>query len=176
MAPSMPNRSNRPSCTSRSPAWLGVVGGVLAGVVLVVGCGKSKPSTDVPGEAGMADATAAEEPEAHPAIDDGLSAYVNELAGYEDAMLSIGLPLPGGVVQSRTGEGRNSLPAGDGGGDAGARCERVCGLATNICELRDRICGMVDEHRNELRYQAACERATLDCEHATEACEGCDDG
>jgi hypothetical protein len=176
MAPSMSSWSNRPSCTSRSPAWLGLIGGVLAAGVLVVGCGKNKESTEAPGDASVADAPAAEEPEAHPAVDDGLSAYVNELAGYEDAMLSIGLPLPGGVAQARTNEGRNSLPAGDGGGDAGARCERICGLATNICELRERICGLVDEHRNELRYQAACERATLDCEHATKACEGCDDG
>jgi len=153
-----------------------VLAGVLAGAVLVVGCGKNKPSADHPGEAAVADtAGGAEEPEAYRAIDDGLSGYVNELAGYEDAMLSIGLPLPGGVSQARTSEGRNSLPAGDGGGNAGARCERICGLATNICELRDRICGLVDEHGNELRYQAACERATLDCEHATKACEGCDD-
>jgi hypothetical protein len=171
------SRSNSPSCTSRSPAWLGVIAGVLAGAVLVVGCAKSKPSTEAPGEAAVADsAEAGAEPEAHRDVDDGLSAYLNELAGHEDAMLSIGLPLPGGVAQARTEEGRSSLPAGDGGGDAGARCERVCGLATNICELRDRICGLVDEHRNELRYHNACERASLDCEHATKACEGCDDG
>jgi hypothetical protein len=171
------SRSNSPSCTNRSPAWLGVIAGVLAAAVLVVGCSKEKPATEAPGDAAVADSTEpGAEPEAHGYVDDGLSAYLNELAGHEDALLSIGLPLPGGVAQARTDEGRNSLPAAEGVSDPGARCERVCGLATNICELRDRICGLVDEHRNELRYHNACERASLDCEHATKACEGCDDG
>jgi hypothetical protein len=154
-----------------------VIGGLLAGAVLVAGCAKNKPATEAPGDSSVAEAAEADtDPEAHRYVDDALSGYLDELAGYEDSMLVAGLPLPSGVAQTRIGEGRSSLPAGDGGGDAGARCVRVCGLATNICELRDRICGLVDEHHDELRYQTVCERATVDCEHATKACEGCDDG
>jgi hypothetical protein len=146
------------------------------GAVLVAGCAKkARPDTETPDDAMPAavDAAAAE-PEATP-LEGDLASYENELLGYEDAMLAAGLELPDAVVQSRTEVGQRSVPASDGGGDAGGpRCERICGLATNICELRDRICQLGDEHREELRYARACERATLDCERATLACEGCD--
>ena len=170
--PPLPNR-RRPSCTSPA-SWRGVIAGLLAGAVLVAGCGKKAgPSSEAP-EATAADASPGFETERYEVLD-GLGGYENELAGYEDQMLAIGLPLPGAVVQARTDQGRNSLPAGDGGGDAGGpRCERICGLATNICELRERICTLGAEHQGEPRYEHACERATLDCEHATAACEGCD--
>lgn len=182
LGPPMPHwpspAQNRPRKPANGPSstWLGVVAGLLAGAVLVVGCGKKAPSTDVPGDAGAAEATTADvEPEPYRYADDGLGGYENELADYEDRMLSLGLPLAGVVTQARTSEGRSSLPMTDGGGETGGpRCERICGLATSICELRDRICDLGNEHRDEPRYQAACERATLDCEQATEACEGCD--
>lgn len=162
--------------------WRSVIAGLLAGGVLVAGCGKKAgPSSEAPTDAAGADAPAAEsvEPGADDdgrTLDDGLSRYELELAGYEDAMLAAGLELPGAVAQARADQGKASVPAADGGGDAaGARCERICGLATNICELRSHICDLADEHRNELRYEQACERANLDCQRATAACEGCDE-
>lgn len=171
LGPPMPRRT---SCSSPSSSWRSVLAGLLTGAVLVAGCSKAKPGTEAPDAMPAAEDTAAAEPEASP-LDDGLASYENELLGYEDAMLAAGLELPDAVVQTRTDAGQRSVPASDGGGDAGGpRCERICGLATNICELRDRICQLGDEHREELRYQRACERATLDCERATQACEGCD--
>jgi hypothetical protein len=151
-----------------------VVAGLLAGAMLVAACGKNAPSTEAPGDAGAAEA-AADSDDPQRFADDGLAGYENDLANHEDRMLSLGLPLPGAVTQARTSEGRNSLPMTDGGGETGGpRCERICELATNICELRDHICDLGSEHPNDLRYQRACERATLDCEGASEACEGCD--
>lgn len=152
-----------------------MLAGLLAGALLVVGCGKKAgPSTEAPADSmPAAGDSAAAEPEAAPA-DDGLASYEDELLAYEDAMLAAGLELPDAVVQSRTDVGQRSVPASNGGDAGGQRCERIRGLATSICELRDRICQLGDEHREELRYQRACERATLDCERATEACEGCD--
>jgi hypothetical protein len=164
------------------PTWRSVTAGLLAGGLLVAGCGKKAPSTEAPADSAAADAPAAESMEpgvddhgpGH-ILDDGLSRYAIELEGYEDALLSAGLELPGAVAQARADEGKASVPAADGGGDAeGARCERICELATNICGLRDHICELADEHRNELRYAQICERAELDCQRATAACEGCD--
>ena len=152
-----------------------MVAGLLAGALLVAGCGKNAPSTEVPGDAGAAETAADPEAEPRRFADDDLVGYENDLADHEDRMLSLGVPLPGAVTQARTSEGRNSLPMTDGGGEAGGpRCERICELATNICELRDHICELGSEHPGDLRYQRACERATLDCESAGEACEGCD--
>jgi hypothetical protein len=143
--------------------------------MLVGGCGKNKPAmgTEAPGDA--SEAAAGDSPSmAEPADDGGLSDFELELEGYEDAMLATGVALPGVVMQARADLGKPSVAA-TADDPTGQRCERICGLATNICGLRDRICELVDDHRNELRYVRACERANLDCERATEACEGCDD-
>jgi hypothetical protein len=189
MTPTTPTMRG-PACTSPGGssskwpfgAWRGVIVGLVAGAMLVAGCGKSKPSmgTEAPGDAG--EAASADSPSmAEPGddggaglVDGGLSSYESELEGYEDAMLATGVALPGIVMQTRTDLGKPSVPA-TADDPTGQRCERICGLATNICGLRDRICELVDDHGNELRYVRACERANLDCERATEVCEGCDD-
>lgn len=181
MTPPMPNRPNQTRgscCTSPSPSWLGVIAGLLVGAVLVAGCGKKgAPSTEAPAaEAGAGDshepAMAEEEPQ-H--VLDELAGYEVELEGYEDSMLAAGVELPGAVAQARSERGMTSVPATEGGGDpAAARCERICVLATNVCQLRERICELSDHHRDELRYLEACERANHDCKRATEACDGCD--
>jgi hypothetical protein len=53
------------------------------------------------------------------------------------------------------------------------RCEIICDLAAATCELESRICALADEHRDEPRYAAACDRAGHDCELAQEACRAC---
>ncbi|WAS93800.1 hypothetical protein [Nannocystis punicea] len=53
------------------------------------------------------------------------------------------------------------------------RCESVCDITTSICQLRDHICDLAPRHADEPRYQQACERASTDCEFATEACHAC---
>lgn len=57
--------------------------------------------------------------------------------------------------------------------DPGDRCTRVCEISTAICALEDQICGLLPRHPGEARYQAACERASADCQLATEACHAC---
>jgi len=53
------------------------------------------------------------------------------------------------------------------------RCEQVCDIAAAICGLEQQICGLVPRHPDDVRYQAACERAAGDCRFATEACHAC---
>lgn len=53
------------------------------------------------------------------------------------------------------------------------RCVQVCDLTAAICELRDNICRLAPSHPDEPRYQRACDRATVDCTTATEACDAC---
>ncbi len=52
-------------------------------------------------------------------------------------------------------------------------CARICAIATTVCGLRERICALADEHQDEPRYAAACERAAADCTRASEACDDC---
>lgn len=148
--------------------------GLLAGALLVVGCGKNAPSTETPGDAGAAEAGDSAEPVR---IDsDDLSDYELELDAYEEDMLSAGYELPGLAVEARAAQGKVSTAASSAGADlVGPRCERICGLSASICGLGERICALSDQHDREPRYARACERATLDCERATEACEGCED-
>lgn len=165
------------TCTSPDHAprgsWRGVIVGLVTGAMLVIGCGKNAPSTEAPGDAGAADSPGAE-PDSETNRDGELAELELELDAYEDAMLASGFELPEPVAATRADRGRTSVAAASGGSSqAGPRCERICGLANSICGLRERICELADEHGPEPRYARACERATLDCERATEACVGC---
>ncbi len=55
------------------------------------------------------------------------------------------------------------------------RCERICDLAEATCTLSDRICELAAEHVDDVRYENACERATSQCEAASEACSMCEE-
>jgi len=55
----------------------------------------------------------------------------------------------------------------------GGRCMQVCEISAAICGLQDQICGLLPRHRDDPRYQAACDRAVADCRLSTEACHGC---
>jgi hypothetical protein len=57
----------------------------------------------------------------------------------------------------------------------GGRCMQVCEISAAICTLQDQICGLLPRHRDDPRYQAACDRAAADCQISTEACHGCSD-
>jgi hypothetical protein len=59
------------------------------------------------------------------------------------------------------------------GGRTPTRCETICGLAETTCELRDRVCGMAEDHPDDVRYEAACRRAGDQCSAATEHCDSC---
>jgi len=145
--------------------------------MLGIGCSKkAAPATETPADAGGMPAA----DEAAASADDGawadpLADYEVELEHYEDALLDAGVALPEGVAQARADEGKAAVADAAAGGDATPdHCQRRCTLATNICDLRGRICALADEHGGDARYARVCERATLDCEHATEACEDCE--
>jgi hypothetical protein len=53
------------------------------------------------------------------------------------------------------------------------RCERVCELSVTTCELQERVCGLADEHPDDVRYEDACRRAEDQCEAASRSCESC---
>jgi hypothetical protein len=53
------------------------------------------------------------------------------------------------------------------------RCEQLCDLAQSTCELADRVCGLAADHQSEPRYQRACNRATGQCEAASDGCSRC---
>lgn len=173
-----PTRGHQSSCPP--PPWRSVVMGLLAAAVLVVGCAKKAgpgyPATEAPADA-MAEGAEAEPAPAEDGGDwgdDSLVQAQTELEGYEDALLEAGVELPGDVAQARADMGKSSVAAGAGAGADADRCQRRCDLATNICGLSDRICALADDHGREARYARVCDRATLDCDRATEACEGCE--
>lgn len=75
-------------------------------------------------------------------------------------------------------DARNSQkePAPTGATDvsaATARCERIRGLANEICTLSDRMCTLAAEHPAERRYADACARSGQTCAQAREAADRC---
>lgn len=56
---------------------------------------------------------------------------------------------------------------------ATARCERIRGLANEICTLSDRMCTLAAEHPGQSRYADACARAGQTCAQARQAAERC---
>jgi len=56
-----------------------------------------------------------------------------------------------------------------------SRCERICDLTESTCELADRICGLANEHVDDVRYEEACDRAEAQCEAASDACSDCEE-
>ncbi|MEM9462724.1 MAG: hypothetical protein AAGF11_51765 [Myxococcota bacterium] len=148
---------------------------IIATAALGVGCAKSAPKTmaphDVAGGAAGAAAAPDESAEAE-AQRDQIAEIEAELERYEASMLEAGVELPEPVQALRRDAGQSATPAT--AGDPAQRCQRICDLSANMCTLRDRICELADEHADDPRYTAACERAGLDCDRATEACEGCD--
>lgn len=53
------------------------------------------------------------------------------------------------------------------------RCERIRGLASEICTLSDRMCTLATEHPGQARYAEACARSGQTCARAREAAEQC---
>lgn len=54
-----------------------------------------------------------------------------------------------------------------------SRCERVCELATTTCDLRERVCGLAEDHEDDSRYDEACRRAEDQCDAAMRHCQSC---
>jgi len=152
-----------------------VLAGLWLGAVLTAGCAKQAPATSqAPGDAGAMDSASAEASTDEEVMGDPLLGPLSELEAREDELMEAGVDLPGDVQQERALSGKSSaVPAGAGEGVG--RCQRIRDLATNICTLRDQICELADAHDDDRRYESACERASLDCDRATEASDGCSD-
>ena len=56
---------------------------------------------------------------------------------------------------------------------AAARCDRIRGLADEICTLSDRMCTLATEHPGERRYAVACARSQDTCRSARQAVDRC---
>ncbi|HWB74300.1 MAG TPA: hypothetical protein VG755_05080 [Nannocystaceae bacterium] len=54
-----------------------------------------------------------------------------------------------------------------------SRCERVCELAITTCDLRERVCGLAEDHDDDSRYDEACRRAEDQCDAAMRHCQSC---
>lgn len=116
------------------------------------------------GDAAWPGAEPAEEDKAAPALagDDveAMHARVDaawaELQGLDDARTkeaaTAGTPAPGVATE---------------------RCERIRGLASEICTLRDRMCTLATDHPGQARYADACARSGRTCARAQEAAERC---
>jgi hypothetical protein len=57
--------------------------------------------------------------------------------------------------------------------DAAARCERIHGLAAEICTLRDKLCSLATQHPGHARYANACMRSEDTCGRARQAAARC---
>lgn len=152
---------------SRWPRVRGCTGAWLVALALV-GCSANKPAADgtvappsdaggAGGEAGMDGAKAAET--SAPAEDreelEALDARVDEAWRELEAL----------------DDEREKAAAGEPG--AADRCERIRGLATEICTLRDRVCGLATEHPGQARYANACARSETTCARARTAADRC---
>lgn len=158
---------------SRITAALGLAG------LIAAGCARAPQRSSAPSaeptaqDAAGGDALAAETSEESTPRDESASDYEQRLLAHEDALLQAGVSLPAAVRAARAegGLGTEATPAADAAPD---RCTRICDISAAICELREHVCGLSEEHADEPRYVEVCDRATLDCERATTACSDCD--
>ncbi len=70
-------------------------------------------------------------------------------------------------------EREKASAAGKVDGSMAARCERIRGLADQICTLSQRMCGLAVEHPGQARYASACVQSEDTCERARQAAERC---
>lgn len=160
----------------------------LAGLTLTACAKRSAERTMAPAEDSAADAQAGD-----------IDALEAELAAREDELRALGAGPSGGAealarrdaqataegddaeakpADAPTASGRAAPTMGRSAAtkrseQPDSRCERVCEITAAICQLRDNICGLAPSHPDEPRYQRACDRATVDCTTATEACDAC---
>ena len=176
--------------------------GLLAILLLSIGCAsKNKPDSaaasdvaakETPAEASPAPADGAGAGPVAPIVDDdeeadapmregvadeSLDELRSQLDGYEADLRERGVKLrgyPPGSKRDRHGKRTKkttSTPAT--ATPERNKCESLCDLATAVCGLKDRICGLASVHQNEQEYEVACERAERDCGRASEACDDC---
>ena len=54
-----------------------------------------------------------------------------------------------------------------------AVCEELCSLASDICEVQEKLCDLADEHPGDEQYQNLCREAHNECREAQRSCVRC---
>ena len=54
-----------------------------------------------------------------------------------------------------------------------AVCEQLCSLASDICEVQEKLCDLADEHPGDDQYQNLCREAHNECREAQASCVRC---
>jgi hypothetical protein len=54
-----------------------------------------------------------------------------------------------------------------------AVCEELCSLASDICEVQEKLCDLADEHPGDEQYQNLCREAHNECREAQSSCVRC---
>ena len=54
-----------------------------------------------------------------------------------------------------------------------AVCEELCSLASDICEVKEKLCELADEHPGDDQYQNLCREAHNECREAQNSCVRC---
>jgi hypothetical protein len=147
--------------------------GALAGawvVVLVLGACSAKSSGKASAQPGAPDRRGVDgghEAENAPAAEEGVPAEAGEELPALDARIG------DAWHELRELDDAQRKAAATDPGAAAARCERIRGLADEICTLSDRMCTLATEHPGEHRYATACARSQETCGSARKAVERC---
>ncbi len=54
-----------------------------------------------------------------------------------------------------------------------AACEQLCSLATSICGVQEKLCGIADDHPADDHYQDLCREAKRECSETQSSCIAC---
>jgi hypothetical protein len=54
-----------------------------------------------------------------------------------------------------------------------AICEELCSLAADICEVKEKLCDLADDHPGDDQYQNMCREAHNECVEANRSCVRC---
>jgi len=128
---------------------IGIVLGVALGVVAAVGCGPTAGGTNTPTNGGGGP-TVTPDP-VGPGDDRSMGALKRELDAFTRKKQS--------MVTASTSDP--------------AVCEELCSLATDICEVQQKLCDLADEHAGDDEYQNLCREARNECREAQESCVRC---
>ena len=52
-------------------------------------------------------------------------------------------------------------------------CEELYALMQGICEVKDKLCSIADDHKGMPHYGQLCEEARQECSDAQTSCEDC---
>lgn len=52
-------------------------------------------------------------------------------------------------------------------------CEQLCSLATSICGVQEKLCGIADDHPADDHYQDLCREAKRECSETQASCIAC---